>query len=148
MLKLFTRLIVFALVTFALAPCTWAATLVGRVSSSQSFKLNGTPMPVEGVPSWPLYAGDVIVTQAAQATIVFRNGSRVVLEPNSELKVEIKDKKPVVRLLRGNGKYFIAGTVVALSTAAAVSLGGASGNGGLPDVQGPNQPPNPSAVKP
>jgi hypothetical protein len=137
MLKVTRQFVIFAAVL-----CAWAATPVARVSSSQPFKLNGATVPVEGIPSWPLAAGDVVTTQAAQATVVFRGGSRIVLEPNSELKIEIKDNKPVVRLLHGSGKYFIAGAIVALSTKAALVLSG--GDNKTPDTPAPPQPPNPS----
>src|ERR1019366_378162 len=83
MRKLFT----LPLVAVALVLCTWAATPLGRISSSQPFERNGATVPVGGVASWPLFAGDVIVTHSAPATIVFRGGNRIVLEPNSELKI-------------------------------------------------------------
>ncbi|MGA2721448.1 MAG: hypothetical protein ABSG79_03450 [Bryobacteraceae bacterium] len=110
------------LILLVLALCSWAATPVGRVSSSQPFEMNGSMVPVGGVPSWPLFPGDVILTHSGPATVIFRGGSRIILEPNSELGIEVKDKKPVVRLLHGSGKYFLAGVVVALSTKAAISL--------------------------
>ena len=122
MRKLFT----LPLVAVALVLCTWAATPLGRVSSSQPFERNGVTVPVGGVASWPLFAGDVIVTHSAPATIVFRGGNRIVLEPNSELKIEkeAKDKKPAALLLHGSGKYFLGGTIVTLSTTAAIYLDG------------------------
>jgi hypothetical protein len=57
------------------------------VSSSQPFHLNGAIVPVAGIASWPLFAGDHVVTHSA----------------------------PAIALLRGSGKYFLAGAIVALS---------------------------------
>jgi hypothetical protein len=106
--------------------------------------MNGAIVPVEGVPSWPLFVGDVIVTHSAPATVVFRGGSQVILEPNSTLKIEFKDKKPIIRLLHGSGKYYLAGLVVALSTKAAISLDGANNTGNFV----PQTPPQPAVVSP
>jgi hypothetical protein len=93
---------------FALAVCTWAASPIASVSSTQPFDLNGTTAPTAGVPTWPVAAGDVIATHGAPATIVFRDGSRVVVAGNSKVKIESKDRKPVLRLLQGSGKYTLA----------------------------------------
>jgi hypothetical protein len=133
------KTVALSLAVLALALCAWAVIPVGRVSSSQPFEMNGAMVPVEGVPSWPLSAGDVIVTHSAPATVIFRGGSQVILEPNSTLKIEFKDKKPVIRLLHGSGKYYLAGVVVALSTKAAISLDGRdnAGNFAPPASQKP-----------
>jgi hypothetical protein len=141
-----TRLLTRHLITIALALCTWAAAPLAHVSSTQPFDLNGAAVPVAGIASWPLYAGDLIVTHSAPATVVFRGGSRIVLEPNSELKIDAKDRKPVIALLRGSGKYFLAGAVVALSTKAALSLDGHDNpaNSGTPPYP---QPPSASPYR-
>jgi hypothetical protein len=143
MTKFLTRQLI---ITVVLALCAWGATPLARVSSSQPFDLNGVPVPVAGIASWPLFAGDRIVTHSAPATVVFRGGGRIVLEPNSELKIDAKDRKPVIALLRGSGKYFIAGAVVALSMKAALSLDGNDNprNPGVPPYQ---QPPGPSPYR-
>ena len=59
-------------ITVAPALCAWGATPLGRVSSSQPFDLNGAIVPVAGIASWPLFAGDRVVTHSAPATVVFR----------------------------------------------------------------------------
>ena len=78
-----TRLLTRHLITVALALCAWGATPLARVSGSQPFELNGAIVPVAGIASWPLFAADRVVTHSAPATVVFRGGSRIVLEPNS-----------------------------------------------------------------
>src|SRR5664280_1248806 len=77
---LMLKTVALPLAVLALALCAWAAIPVGRVSSSQPFEMNGAIVPVEGVPSWPLSVGDVIVTHSAPATVIFRGGSQVILE--------------------------------------------------------------------
>jgi hypothetical protein len=131
------------LVTAALVLCTWATTPLARVSSTQPFERNGATVPVAGVASWPLFAGDVIVTHSAPATIVVRGGNRIVLDPNSELKLDAKNRKPVARLLHGSGKYFLAGTIVTLSTTAEIALDGKD-TPGNPNTPGYQKPPSPS----
>jgi hypothetical protein len=123
-----------------LAVSLWAASPLGSISSAQPFDLNGSSVPVAGVHSWPIAAGDVIVTHSAPATVTFRGGSQVILEPNSELKIEFKDKKPIVRLLHGSGKYFLAGVVVALSTKGAISLDNANNAGNFAPQASQNPP--------
>jgi len=93
---------------FALAACMWAASPLGSVSSAQPFDLNGANVPVAGVPTWPVAAGDVIATHSAPATIKFCDGSRVVLAENSRARLEGKAGKSVFRLLQGSGEYGLA----------------------------------------
>ena len=82
--------------TAALAACTWAASPLGSASDTQPFRLNGPTVPRAGGPSWPIAAGDVIVTHSAPATIVFPDGSRVVLagmeEPSTNRRYGTKQE--------------------------------------------------------
>jgi hypothetical protein len=78
------KLCTLQLITVALALCGWGATPLARVSSSQPFDLNGAACRLKESPPGRLFAGDIIVTCSAPATVVFRGGSRIVLEPNSE----------------------------------------------------------------
>jgi hypothetical protein len=95
---------------------------VGHVSATAPFDLNGSTVKVDGVPSWPVYANDLIETHATPVTIILANGTRIELEPNSKLRIEGKDKKLVAVLLSGSGKYIVLGSAVALSTAVALVL--------------------------
>jgi hypothetical protein len=88
-----------ALVTGSLA---MAASPVAAVSSSAAFELRGGEIKVDGVSSWPVLAGDVIATRVAPATILFRDGSRVMLESNSKARVESTADGLSVRLLDGD----------------------------------------------
>jgi hypothetical protein len=89
----------------ALASGAWAAAPLGSVSSAEPFELNGSAVPMAGVPSWPVSAGDMIVTRWAPATIVFRDGSRVVVARDSKVRIEATGNAPVLRLLQGSGRY-------------------------------------------
>jgi len=72
------------------------------VSSPEPFRLRGVVVPVAGVPSWPLLAGDEIATDRAPATIRFADGSSVVLQQNSAARIERSDDRgSVFRLLSG-----------------------------------------------
>jgi hypothetical protein len=102
------KVIALPIAIVALAACSWAASPLGAVSSTQPFDLNGATAPTAGVPTWPVAAGDVIATHSAPATIVFRDGSRVVVAENSKVKIESQDRKPVLRLLQGSGNYTLA----------------------------------------
>ena len=65
-----------------------AAGPVATVTSSAAFELRGAEVKVEGVPSWPVLQGDVVATKTAPALIIFKDGSRVTLQPNSKARVE------------------------------------------------------------
>ena len=95
---------------------------VASVTSTQPFDLNGKLVQVDGVPSWPVCAGDVITTHAAPATVTFRNGATIVIAPNSSLRIETKKGHTFARLLKGSGKYVVGGAVVALTTMTAIEL--------------------------
>ena len=102
------KFITLQFAVLALAASAWAATPVGTVSSHESFDLNGSAVPVAGVTAWPISAGDVIVARWAPATIVFRDGSRVVVARDSKVRIEARDNLPVLRLLQGSGTYTLA----------------------------------------
>ena len=135
-----------SLIILAVVSWTWRATPVGRVSSSQPFGLNDALMPADGVLSWPIFSGGIIDTQEAPATVILPLGRPIVLAPNSELKIEFREMKPIVRPLRGSGKYLLGGFVIALSTAAAIAPVDAN-TGSSPGAQGCPQPPGPSPAR-
>jgi len=85
-----------------------AAGPVGSISSKDAFRLRGKSVPVAGVPSWPLMAGDELATDQGPATLQFRDGSRVVLGKASKAKLEDSEGVLVLRLLEGSMKYTMA----------------------------------------
>ena len=87
-------LIVAALIATAGAP-------VATVTSGSTFTLSGTRIAPEGVPSWPVMAGDEIGTGASAAVVTFRDHTRVTVEPNSRLRIEQVKGKLVARVMTG-----------------------------------------------
>ena len=99
-----------------------AAAPVATISSSGTFELRGKSVRTEGVPSWPMMAGDEVGTSAGSAEIRFRDGSRVTLNPNSRAKVEKTETGLVFRLQAGEMEFAVApkSTVTFYNRAAAV----------------------------
>ena len=136
-------LIVFSFVAIG-ALEAMAATPVASVTSSTAFNLRGNRVNVDGVPSWPVMAGDDIATQAGQAVIQLRDGSRVELQGNSRVKVESNDGGLLLRLLSGTMRILTlapssSGTQIYTQTALAkpavgdvVSVGPVPVNGANP----------------
>src|SRR5581483_10602517 len=95
--------IVGACFTFlAVTVMAYAAVPAARVSSGEPFMLRGAVVPVAGVPSWPLLAGDSIGTEGASASIRFADGSVVTLAERSNAQLEEVNGKVALRLLGGS----------------------------------------------
>jgi len=148
-----------AVVLSLFAASLWAASPLGSISSAQPFDLNGSSVPVAGVPAWPVDAGDVVATHSAPATIDFLDGSRVILAEDSKASIEAKAGKSVLRFLEGSGEYSLAAhpslSVFVLDKQAAVKstngrfVPACVGGGGFkpPDHNHHNPPPPPPASK-
>jgi hypothetical protein len=108
--KIYHRSCLFLLVKYLLSPSllvavaglSLAASPVATVSSAGSFALRGATVKTDGVPSWPVMAGDEIKTSVASAVIQFRDGSRVTLGAASTLRVEQTVSNLNVRLSSGS----------------------------------------------
>jgi len=85
----------------SIASVAFAAGPIARVSSALPFQLRGALVPVAGVSSWPVLAGDSIATGDAAATIHFLDGTSVVLAQHSTARVEELNGRNTVRLLGG-----------------------------------------------
>jgi hypothetical protein len=79
-----------------------AASPVATVTSSRAFDLRGATVKPDGVPSWPVMAGDEIKTSSAPARILFRDGSRVTLDAATAVRVEESVSGVNVRLSSGS----------------------------------------------
>jgi hypothetical protein len=86
-------------------PFAMAAQPVATVQSSKPFRLRGAPVPVAGVPSWPVAIGDDIETAASRAVISFPDGNRVTLATDSRAKLEKDAGRIALRLLKGSAEY-------------------------------------------
>jgi hypothetical protein len=88
----------------------FAAAPIGTVSSSAPFVLRGSPVPVAGVPSWPVVVGDEISTDTSPATFNLRDGSVITLDKGSRTKIEQEDGNVIFRLHSGAMQFNIPET--------------------------------------
>jgi hypothetical protein len=85
----------------------WAQGQVATVTSSSPFTLRAaTVTPGQGVPMWPVLAGDTIKAGNAVTIVTFPDGSVITLEPGAEAMIEISPTgTPIVKLLSGSAHY-------------------------------------------
>jgi hypothetical protein len=89
-----------------------AQTQVATVTSSAPFTLRGAGItPGQGVPTWPVLAGDVVKAGNTLTIVTFPDGSVVTLAPGSEGKIDIVNGKPVFQLLGGTARYSLKSTM-------------------------------------
>jgi hypothetical protein len=108
----------------------WAQGQIATVTSSAPFTLRGaTVTPGQGVPSWPIMAGDVITGGSAPTVVTFPDGSVVSMAPASQARIGFEGGKPVFHLLCGSSDYSLRSlTSVGLSgSSGAVTPGSAGG---------------------
>lgn len=82
------RLVVPVTWLVGLAGFAFGAAPVATVTSSETFDLDGAAVRTEGIPFWPLMAGDKIATHASSALVRFQDGTSVTLGPNARATVE------------------------------------------------------------
>jgi hypothetical protein len=95
------RIVVPIALLLALAGFAFGGAPVATVSSSGSFDLHGSTVKTEGIPYWPVVAGDEIATHGSSAIIRFHDGTSVSLGENSRARVETIDNVLVFRLSGG-----------------------------------------------
>jgi hypothetical protein len=94
------------LVTALVAAICLGQSQVATVSSASAFTLRGaTVNPGQGVPSWPVLAGDTIKAGTSPVTLTFPDGSMITLDPGSEATVDLSGPTPVFRLRKGAAHY-------------------------------------------
>jgi len=114
-----------------------AAQPIASITSASSFELRGHTVNVDGVPTWPLTAGDQVTAGKDAATIELRDGSRVFLQKNSQLRLDSKDDTVLLHLMSGSLRM---GSVVSPRVAVYASgnlvkpSGGGVVTAGLPSV--------------
>jgi hypothetical protein len=128
------KYILISAVVFAMGAGAWATTEVATLSSSGPFELRGASItPGQGVPAWPVLAGDRISSQKTVVTFTFPDGSLVTLGASSQVSVEVSGRTPVFRLEGGTAQYSLrsltAVKLMALNTT--VSPAELSGHYGL-----------------
>jgi hypothetical protein len=107
-MKRFVRAAALVLVAVAAK----AQTQVATVTSSAPFTLRGAGItPGQGVPMWPVLAGDDIKAGSTLAIVTFPDGSVITLAPGSEGKVDFMNGKPVFQLVNGTARYSLKTTI-------------------------------------
>jgi ferric-dicitrate binding protein FerR (iron transport regulator) len=130
-----------------------AASPLAAASSSSSFEIRGHMLNVAGVPSWPVLEGDTITALDSPVTLLFRDGSRVVLSQNSEARIGSTDQG-AVNLLRGAAVFHLSdsaspaflknqGSLVSGKTGTIQAGGTTSAAGGLRPLMVSTKPPAP-----
>lgn len=93
-------------ITFASVSFTNAQDQIATVTSNAKFQLRGAAItPGQGVPTWPVLAGDNIKAGTAPTLVTFTDGSVLVLDAASVAAVEVANDTPVFRLLKGSARY-------------------------------------------
>lgn len=88
-----------------------AQTQVATVTSSAPFTLRGAGItPGQGVPMWPVLAGDDVKAGNTLTIVTFPDGSVITLAPGSEGKVDFVNGKPEFQLLSGTARYSLKST--------------------------------------
>lgn len=121
MVRIFVVGLAFTVVAFAATP-------VATISSASSFELHGVTVRTDGVPSWPMMAGDEIATADAPAVIQFRDGSRVTLAGGSRAKVEKSGESLIFRLLTGSMQFLVVPSSSVQVYKQNTAVGGPSGS--------------------
>jgi hypothetical protein len=93
------------------AAVVWGQIQVATVTSSAPFTLRGAVVtPGQGVPIWPILAGDTVKAGNALAIMTFPDGSVLTLDPASEARIDFVKGKPVFQLLVGVARFSLKST--------------------------------------
>lgn len=93
--------IVLSLATVTVA--SFAAAPVARVIGAEPVDVNGISVPAKNYT--PVSIGDEITTGATTAVVQFRDGTNMVLQPHSSLKIGGQPSNIQVQILKGAAKY-------------------------------------------
>jgi hypothetical protein len=114
------RVVIVMVGILALGASLAAKGPMATASSGAAFELRGAMLtPGEGVPAWPLMAGDLIKAGSAPVTLTFADGSRVMLEPKSVAQMRLQGQTPVFDL-EGGGAQF---SLISISAVKLTALG-------------------------
>jgi hypothetical protein len=91
-----------------LAVTARAQTQVATVTSSAAFTLRGAGItPGQGIPMWPVLAGDNITAGNAMAIVTYPDGSVITLTPGSEGRIDLVNGQPSFQLLSDTAHYSV-----------------------------------------
>jgi hypothetical protein len=78
----------------------------GTAASVAGLQINGAAVPVAGTKTWPVMAGDEIKSPAAPVLLTLKDGSKILLAPNSVAKFETTaNGRESFRLVNGSMNY-------------------------------------------
>lgn len=95
-----------AIVSGFLSVACFAATPVARVISTAPVEVAGIMAPARNFV--PAGAGDEVTAREQAVVVQFRDGSDVVLQPNSKIVLQGEADHPSVRILQGGARYNLA----------------------------------------
>lgn len=78
---------------------------VATITAPDAFTLNGVRVAANGVPSWPLAAGDEVNTLNSAAVIRFGDQGQVAIDKGSGLKLERNETGLIARLTSGSMRF-------------------------------------------
>ncbi len=108
-MQMFTRITKSLLLFAACAMTSFAAAPpVASVMGTAPIDVDGIRTPARTLV--PVAVGDDVVTQSGAAFVQFRDGSNVVLQPESELQIQGQPGQPSVRILKGSATYDLVPT--------------------------------------
>ena len=93
------------LISSAFLLSAMAESPVGTVGGKGTLEISGSPVNLTALSSLPLAVGDTIKTASGSAMISLSDRSRVLLEKNSELKIERTGGNLSIHLLKGGLSY-------------------------------------------
>jgi hypothetical protein len=125
--------------------CSFAASPVGTLVSSDTFYLDGTAISAPGVSSWLLTDGDVIRTGSSAATIILRDQSRVTVAANSEVRLVKSGSSANVNVIAGH--IFSSRTGESAASTSSLQVH-AEGLAAPVRYRGPQPVPTPSTITP
>jgi hypothetical protein len=99
-----TGLLMTALLVFAVG--AKAQGQIATATSSEAFELRGASVSTtNGVPSWPVMPGDVVVSGDAPVTLTFADGSKITMSVLSKGTVTMENGVPTFDLQSGLADY-------------------------------------------
>ena len=79
-----------------------AASVAGLVDSAEPFLIQGKVVSGPGITGWPVFVDERVTTLGASALVSFRDGSRVLLERNSEVVLKNVAGRLTIKVTKGS----------------------------------------------
>lgn len=82
---------------------------VGSVATNGTVTISGTALECNEVPSWPIVVGDIIQSGRTETAMMsFPDGSRVLLDKNSVIRVEMRGPSLAVVVVEGSAAFSLS----------------------------------------